>query len=406
MDENLALPTEFETLAHRARAALAEILPAGPPRSHAESRAMLLSSRTNGGSTLPEYYLIYFLLVDLLGYKYLGQWEKVAWIIPIRFQDRLYSIEHRKFGVGVFAPNHDPIARMSAPPTEQAEKDAEAISKAIRKAVKIASPYFEWRASQAAETSHLNVLNSNNELFERYQHFRDRFLQLSEMAEENKDKWHSVQVELNDGSVVTTQKRLSFTMRREAKWTAQAAIDAFFSWTEHAFIHMAILQRRIKTGSEVTALADADWKTKFKAVLDHTNEKTQKHYQTLLDLRAQIRNFMAHGAFGKRGEAFHFHSGAGAVPVLITHEKRQKYCLTGNPEFDEANAIAEIEQFLAHIWAGPLEPAKTYIFSDLPTILTYATDGTYKQAMQSPQDMQNFVEHLSKRFDDSANMDW
>lgn len=406
MDENPPLPIEFQTLVIRVRAALSEVVPAGQPSSSAESKALMLSSRTNGGRTLPEYYLVYFLLVDLLGYKDLGQWEKVAWIVPVRYRGRLYSIEHRKFGVGIFAPNHDASARMSVPPTEEAEIDATAISKAIRKAVKIAGPYFEWRAAQAAITSQLNVLNSSNELFERYQHFREKFTQLSKKAERNKNKWKSDQVKLNDGTVITTQKSLSFTIRREAKWTAQAAIDAFFSWTEHAFIHLAILQGRIKTGSEVAALADADWKAKFKAVLDHTDVITQKHYQTLLDLRAQIRNFMAHGAFGKRGEAFRFHSGAGAVPVLITQEQRHKYSLTGNPAFDEAGALSEIEKFLEHIWTGPLAPAKIYIFSDLPTILTYAKDGTYTDAMKTPEDMEGLVEHLSWRFDNSANMDW
>ena len=79
-----SLPTEFKTLVGRARAALAEVVPAGQPRSSAESKALMLSSRTNGGRSLPEYYLVYFLLVDLLGYKDLGQWEKVAWVIPVR----------------------------------------------------------------------------------------------------------------------------------------------------------------------------------------------------------------------------------------------------------------------------------------------------------------------------------
>src|SRR4029077_15262264 len=87
--------------------------------------------------------------------------------------------------------------------------------------------------------------------------------------------------------------------------------------------------------------ADADWKTKFKSALDVSDAETKKHYEVLLELRAQIRNFMAQGAFGKRGEAFQFHSGAGAVPVLLTGNQRRRYALTGTAAFDERGAIAE-----------------------------------------------------------------
>lgn len=405
MTDATSVPTEFEPLVERVRNALAEIRPAGPPMP-GESKALMLSSRTKSGRALPAYYLVYFLLVDLLGYQDLGQWEKVAWIIPIRYQGRLYSIEHRKFGVGVFSPNHDPNARMGAPPSDQAEADASEIVRAIKKAIKIAAPYFEWRANQAASTSQLNVLNSSSELFDRYVHFRERFESLTEKASESKDEWQPFKIQLEDGTEFTTSKSVAYVLRREAVWTAQAAIDAFFSWTEHAFIHLAVLQGRACTGREIAALAEADWKTKFKAALDFDREENKKHYQILAELRTQIRNFMAHGAFGKRGEAFSFHTGAGAVPVLLTQKQNHKYAFTGSSAFDEATAIIEIEQFFKHLWNGELAPAKIFIFSSLSTILTYSIDGTYSRAMQSVQDMTEFVKRLSRQSENAANMDW
>lgn len=394
------LPPELEAVRKKALEALKDVRHAGRLRSNDEGRALILSSRTDGGRSLPEYYLVYFLLVDLLGYQDLGQWEKVAWIIPVRYQDRLYSIEHRKFGVGVFAPNHDPAARMSTTPSAQAESDARGIAAAIRKAVSIAEPYFEWRAEQAASTSHLNVVNASNGLFDRYVFFRDKFRSLTEEAERRKDERHIVRSTLPDGGSP------AYSLRREATWNAQAAIDAFFSWTEHSFIHLAILQGTACTGDEVAALAEADWKVKFKAALDVSHHETKHHYDTLLDLRAQIRNFMAHGAFGKRGEAFRFHSGAGAVPVLLTQSQRHRYALTGKPAFDEGSAITEIETFIEHLWSGSRAPARIYIFSELPSILTHAVDGAYARAMQSEQDMNKFVEYLTHQFDNAANMDW
>jgi hypothetical protein len=151
----------------------------------------MLSARTEAGRGLPPYYLVYFLLVDLLKFPSLGQWEKTAWMVPVRFRGRLYGIEHRKMGLGVFEPNLDPNSRMSGRPSQQGEKDATAIVEAIKMAVSVAAPYFQWRAQQAITSSDLNVVNKNSDLFERYEFFRDQFnaqvVQSKELESKAKD---------------------------------------------------------------------------------------------------------------------------------------------------------------------------------------------------------------------------
>lgn len=386
--------------------ALGELEPAGSPVTGDEPRGLMLSSRTDGGRSLPPYYLVYFLLVDLLAFPHMGKWEKSAWTVPVRYRGGLYGIEHRKMGLGVFAPSLDPAATRSGTPTDDQEADAREITALIKKGIAVATPYFEWRAEQAASGSQLNVSNKNASLFERYEFFRDRFRSLSKEAEARKDEHHFTKQILEDGTEVTSGFFPSFSLRREAEWNAQAAIEAFFSWTEHAFIHLAILQGHLRTGDDVAKLAESDWKAKFKAALDLTDKATKGHYDALLDIRVQLRNFLAHGAFGKRGEAFHFHSGAGAVPVLLTDDQRHRYALTGNPAFDESWALGQIEAFLEHLWSGPLEPAKHHLFSSLPSILSYVADGTYKRAMESDESMKEFVEYLTLEFDNAANMDW
>lgn len=400
-----ALPPNLECVREAALRALGEIVPAGAPKSDIESRGLMLSSRTDGGRALPEYYLIYFLLVDLLGFPKVGPWEKSAWTVPVRYRGRLYGIEHRKMGLGIFAPTLDTNARMSTPSAE-AEADAKEIAALITKAVTVAQPYFKWRAEQAASTSRLNVLNNSNWLFERYEFFRDRFKALSDEAKQRNQGRNIKKENLVDVMAVVFESLPSYTLCREAEWNAQAAVEAFFSWTEHAFIHLAILQGRLHSADDVAGLAEAEWKTKFKAALNISDNETKKHYDNLLDLRGQLRNFMAHGAFGKRGEAFHFHSGAGAVPLLLTGSKRHRYSLTGKPAFDEQGVITEIEQFIDHLWSGSRLPARYYVFSSLPSILTLVSDGTYARAMQSEDDMKEFVEHLTNQFDNAANMDW
>lgn len=388
----------------KALKAIAGIEPAGNPKG-SESKALMLASRTNGGRDLPPYYLVYFLLVDLLEYPNLGQWEKVAWIVPLRFRGRLYSIEHRKMGLGIFAPTHDAKAMTNAPPSDEAETDAREISALIKNGVAAAQAYFEWRAEQVAAGIHLNVVNNSDWLFDRYKFFLGRFETLSSEAEARKNEYKT-EKQSGEGFTFTQTTSPSWERRKEAKWNAQAAIEAFFSWTEHVFIHLAILQGRLRTGDDVAGMAAVDWKTKFKAALDVNDPFTKEHYDRLLDLRAQIRNFMAHGAFGKRGEAFSFHSGAGAVPLLLTGRQNHRYSLSGQPAFDEHSALSQIDEFLKHLWSGPRASAREYIFSGLPSVLTMVSDGSYAQAMKSEDDMKGLVGHMVGEFDRAADMDW
>lgn len=403
-----ALPPSLEQVRDAALAALGGIKPAGPPQGDNESHALMMASRTDGGRDLPPYYLVYFLLVDLLGFEDLGQWEKVAWIVPIRYADRLYSIEHRKMGLGIFAPTYRSDLRTvgrataSGKPSDEAEQHAREMSALIKMAVAKAEPYFEWRAEQAVSGSELNVINNSDWLFERYEYLRDEYNRLDKEFERRKDE-HDI-TKYRDGSVGSVWP--AYDIRRHAEWTGQAAIDAFFSWTEHAFIHIAILNGVLKTGDDVAALAEGDWKAKFKAALPIDDAEMKKRYEVLLDLRAQIRNYMAHGAFGKRGQAFRFHSGAGAVPVLLTRRQQHRYTLTGKPDFGEKAALKEIDAFIRHLYTTDAAIALEHVQSGLVSVLTYAANGTYSRAMTTMADMKEFIDYQNHLVDRSANMDW
>ena len=194
------------------------------------------------------------------------------------------------------------------------------------------------------------------------------------------------------------------------KWplTAITVIESFFSFTEHVFIHLSILLGKITTGKQVTALAEADWPQKYKAVFDIDDPEAKRFYDDLVEIRRQHRNFVAHGAFGKRGEAFTFHSGAGATPVLLPHMRgSKKFALDGPLTVEDPEAIGVIVSFVEYLWSGPREPARLYLQrTTLPVILTMASDGTYARAMGSCEDMDHFVNYLVNQWERSLNMDW
>lgn len=354
--------------------------------------------RTVAGESLPAYYLVHFLLVELLGFGHTGPEEKVAWTIGVDLDGSIATIEHRKLGLGIFSPA-----------TPEDEAVAKRIVRAIQKGVKVSKPFFDHLVALAMQRSALNVINNSRWLFARYEYLRDHFRKKLSIAEARKDEVKRTIHKRSKGILGGVSYSFpGFRLKQEADWTGIAAIEAFFSWTEHVLIHIAILQGKLTTGKQVEDLAVADWSEKVRVALDLNDIATKQLYDELTIIRRQIRNYIAHGAFGKQGEAFDFHSKAGAVPVTLTDPQAWgRFSVFGAPSFDEAAAIRTAEEFVANLWSGPLAPAKLYVQeAELPIILTYANNGTYRRAMASSTAMEDFVRNLSHQMDEAANMDW
>ena len=346
---------------------------------------------TQSGRRLPEHYLVYFLLVDLLGFKCLGKGEKTAWSIPVDIDGQLLHIEHRKMGPGVFSHG--------GPETEAA---AEELVRLVEKGLRIARPYLDWRAAQAVEDSKINVRNRSVELYDRFEFLLGEYR--SKLAEAEGRR---------SGASAHTIDRANYQipdyrLLQEADWLALSAVESFFSWSEHVFILLAIMQGNCITGESVKKLAGGDWKKKFRAALDIRDPVIKGYYDDLASVREQVRNFIAHGSFGKRGEAFLFHSGVGAVPVLLPHRKsRYSYSFHWNGRvLAEREAISTIEHFIESIRTGPLAPAWTYLDTGMDLVLTRARWGYYEEAMESMDSMKELVDMESRIADAYADMDW
>jgi len=405
----ITLPPELEKIRAYARRAIAPIKPADTS-TEAEPKFLFTATRMEASRNLPPYYLVFFLLVDLLNFRDLGRFEKIAWSVPIDFEGKAYLIEHRKSGLSVFGREG------------QGEEEAKRIVMLLKKGVKVARPFFNWVAKEAIRASHFNIVNNAQSLFARYLYTRELYLSTREKLEAVKadikedgrqrqlSLWRRLKSDSNSMSSV-----MSFPHFRERKalseqlsWLALGTIDAFFSWTEHTFVHLAVLQSQITTGEQLTQLIGADWNLKFKSALNVQDQENKLHLDRLITVRQQLRNFVAHGAFGKEGEAFHFHSKVGAVPVIFEFTKaKNRFSLNENLAFDDKEALQSIDAFIRHLWSGRRKPARIYIQeSGLPLVLTMASDGRYAEAMRSVQAMEELVDHLLEQQDAHSNMDW
>jgi hypothetical protein len=72
-----SIPPELERIREAARRALGPVFPVSESTS-ADRDFLFTAKRSEASRDLPPYYLIYFVLVDLLGFKNLGQFEKIS----------------------------------------------------------------------------------------------------------------------------------------------------------------------------------------------------------------------------------------------------------------------------------------------------------------------------------------
>jgi hypothetical protein len=237
---------ELERVRQLASVAIQPLKPASISRRSAEEFTFS-ATRSNAGRDLPPYYSVYFLLVDLLRFTNLGRWEKTAWSIPVEFEGTIFLIEHRKFGVGVFGVDIN-------------EEKARRVVKLVKRGVDAAKVFFEWLAADAVDRSALNVENNCDWLFARYRYFYELFGQVSAETEATQQDLQSNRAGAQQPEAQILSNVASYSLRlelsRKANWLGLAAIDAFFSWTEHLFVHLAIVQSRVTTGKEVVDLVE------------------------------------------------------------------------------------------------------------------------------------------------------
>lgn len=380
---------EIDAIRLKALRALGSIQPASV-ESVAEPNVVFGAQRTDAGRSLPPYYVVYFLLVDLLGFRNLGRFEKVDWSVPVDYQGKVFLVEHRKFGLGIFCV--DPSAN---------EDGATYIRNRITKACQAARPYFQHVAKQAMENGHLTVHNNHAQLFGRLQDLLGRY-RAALKAEEKAIRKPPVVKHFPHGGMSSSWKHRTVASNRVA-WLAQGVIEAFFSWSEHSLIHLAVIDGRVEDGPSLLKITMGEWKEKYKLALDVAEQHWKAHYDVLIQVRNEHRNFTAHGAFGKDGQAFSFHSSAGAVPLSLADDDSGQPTFVPRPTLSDRDAVAAIEAWIAD-FQRLKTPQWMYLESTLGSILTFRKE--YALATSSVEEMSQFIDHMERMVDDSANMDW
>ena len=356
-------------------------------------------TRTEAGGGLPtaEAHFVFALLVDLLGFENSGPREKILWSIPVEFDATVFFIEHRKSGLGVFAPK-----------ISMAEESTSRVVQLINGGIRSVreSGYFEEWVRKRSKDENVILINDGIMLYDRHLFMLKLFkCKWSEFEQEYIQK----RSESLEGIVKSYFSCAN--LREEAAWLGQAAIDCFFSWTEHIFIHLAILlgNPKVNTVEKCNRLIKSpEWGKKYKAVFDVDNDKKSEIYLSSLTKIRESRNFASHGYFGKHREALWVSTRIGFVPYNVEPGRsKNPWRHNENVGLPEHESLCTIEEFVKYLWSGARQPAYVLLQgTSYPTIFQFMLSGKYGEAMKSEEGMSNLVEGLGKKFDRDENMDF
>ncbi len=332
--------------------------------------------------------LLYFGLTQLLDVKPYGPWEKMRWGFTFDFKDRSFGFELRKFGLRVLC--------------EPSNLDGSLLREMLGRALELTNVAEKYLAASVVP----DQINAGNFSVDNlYHRLRDRYEFLKEKAE-IAYQTPPPQPETSEqpfGTVISFFEQPIL----EGGALATAAVDAYFSLTEHLFCLALPFSSKTFADKGISEFLWSPWSTKAKFILDLQDSDTKDVYDQLLRIREEWRNPIAHGGFLSGHGSLYVHiAGAGAMPARLRRTPKGLsfgFRLTD----DSFNQIVEVfARFDEVLKTGKLRSVVTWAESGLPVAFDSKSCAQYRAAMKSESDFDDLIERTSYFHDLNVNMDY
>ncbi len=254
------------------------------------------------------------------------------------------------------------------------------------------------------------IKNGNVTIPNRYHEFDDRYRFFRKKADE---AYHDNGFEPDpaDNELTGAMKRILHRQGTSGDgfYFTVEMVDAYFSLLEHIlFLHFAFLNHFQERGQIVKFLR-ANWKIKFNTIVDV--DQIQGSAKTLADLVAikeAIRNPFAHGGTENDGSSLFVHlPGVGTVPASL-NGFRNSLRFGGllpieRGDFEHACKLFDkVDLLLAN---NGFELSQKMIVGGIEPAFDSASQQEYLNAMNSLQDVEEYVDAWNERWEQAANFD-
>lgn len=342
-----------------------------------------LDAMTPEGFPLPE--LLHYGFTRLLGVQCYGPFEKMRWGYRFDFKGGTYGMEYRKFGLRFLCEPRN----LDSPVLREVMGRARELTNIVEKY--LSSGPIE----QQINAGNITIDNLYNSLRARYDFFRERagiaFKQTPSSTKGdgftlNADFWRS---KIEGGTLGT------------------AAVDAYFSATEHLFCIALAFSISEQTSPPLLEFLAANWPTKARLVLDLTDSRIKASYDHLLRVREEWRNPIAHGGFMSKGASLFVHvPGVGALPAKL--RRTADGVKVGLRLSDESfsQIMCAFNEFDEILGSSHLRFALKWAQSGLSVAYDAHSLRNYRVAMSSDAAFEEFIDYSSYEQDRHANMDY
>jgi hypothetical protein len=345
-----------------------------------------LDAMTPQGFPIPA--LLWFGLTELLGLKDEGPEEKVLWSVFFCSNGITYGFEHRKFGLRMLCEQQ----HIDNPTTKQVLGKTRGLTDIVE------SYLSDTVAMSQVRAGNFTMENLFAKLDERYRFLREQ----AEAAYSRPPPPPEQGTTANGGWYSHDIHRPV----REGGALGTAAVDAYFSRSEHIFCLVVAFQDAVPSTGFLELLA-SNWRIKAQQVLDLQDPTAKSFYDRFLTVREEWRNPLAHGGFLSGGSSLHFHlPRIGALPARLrrTPEGPRLGFRLAQQSFDEiVKLFDEFDEFLK---TGPLRLPFRWVDAGLDVAFDESSRQRYRAAMESDSGFEHFLDGTLRRIDMEMNMDW
>lgn len=343
--------------------------------------------------------LVLFALRNVMGFRWSGHGEKVRWSVYATVAGEPFVFELRKFG---FAIDH----RADVAPDLLRRVECQ-----LSSSLRLLEPLLAQYAKAQITEGRLTLTNKMAEFDDRYRYFRDladRAFSPELRQPAPTEESGAPEDDLKIFTDMTARMNADITRQQEGYFASAAMIEAFFSRLEHrALLLRAFTGRPLGTG-DFEAFLKLTWDERLQQVVG-TDPDWGKVLGRLRDVKATIRNPMAHGGVENDGGAFYFHMPhIGAIPANLSRYRGRVqmsfFPIADATHLDICALFDEVDDYLSN---GALELPNEFVRWGIDPQFDSETLAHYAYALEGgAETVEALIDRLSHEWERHANMDY
>lgn len=358
-----------------------------------------LSSHSPERKLFPVPELVLFALRNMLGFRWSGPGEKVRWTVYATVDGEPFAFALQKFGFRI-------MTRREVPP-----KLLKRVTGQLSGSLKVLDPLLKIYAEEQIADGNLTLENRMGLYDGRYTYFRE----LADQAFAFEPKVKKARQKQTDGKVgvltgVTDYISQMADAEHRGFFASGAMVDAWFSRLEHRMLLLrAFIGKPMARGAFNTFLA-ARWDDRLIALFEgRMDDAAGDLLGRLRDVKATIRNPLAHGGVENDGGAFYFHlESVGAVPAnLSRYRGRLRMSFVPIPATTHAEACGLFDAVDMLLTTGPFELANEFVRWGIDPQFDAKTVEVYGRAIaEGAEAVEALVDQLGRAWERHTNMDY